>query len=158
MAHNAESSDNRVMRIYLDICCLKRPFDDQTQPRVHLESEAVLAILDAPADQVELLHVRAHDLENEQNSSPQRAANVRQWLQTRPRIELADATLVARTAELMALGFKNFDAFHIASAEAATADVFVTCEDRLLATARRHAAILKVRVIDLLTLAGELFS
>ena len=33
------------MRIYLDVSCLNRPFDDQTQPRIHLESEAVLMIL-----------------------------------------------------------------------------------------------------------------
>lgn len=33
------------MRVYLDICCLKRPFDDQSQPRIHLEAEAVLALL-----------------------------------------------------------------------------------------------------------------
>ncbi len=33
------------MRIYLDVSCLNRPFDDQTQVRIRLESEAVLAIL-----------------------------------------------------------------------------------------------------------------
>ncbi len=33
------------MRIYLDVCCLNRPFDDQTQDRIHLESEAVILIL-----------------------------------------------------------------------------------------------------------------
>ena len=33
------------MRIYLDVCCLNRPFDDQRQDRIHLESEAVLTIL-----------------------------------------------------------------------------------------------------------------
>jgi hypothetical protein len=33
------------MNIYLDACCLNRPFDDQTQDRVRLESEAVLSIL-----------------------------------------------------------------------------------------------------------------
>ena len=31
--------------IYLDVCCFNRPFDDQTQERVRLESEAVLLIL-----------------------------------------------------------------------------------------------------------------
>ena len=31
--------------IYLDNCCYNRPFDDQTQERIHLESEAVLTIL-----------------------------------------------------------------------------------------------------------------
>ncbi len=34
-----------MTKIYLDTCCLNRPFDDQTQERVRLEAEAVLAIL-----------------------------------------------------------------------------------------------------------------
>ena len=33
------------MKIYLDVCCLNRPFDDQTQDLIHLESEAVVLIL-----------------------------------------------------------------------------------------------------------------
>ena len=33
------------MKIYLDVCCLNRPFDDQTQDRIHLEAEAVLTIM-----------------------------------------------------------------------------------------------------------------
>ncbi|ELR99612.1 hypothetical protein [Gloeocapsa sp. PCC 73106] len=37
MAHN--------LKVYLDVCCLNRPFDDQTQPRIRLESEAVTSIL-----------------------------------------------------------------------------------------------------------------
>ncbi len=34
-----------IMRIYLDVCCYNRPFDDQTQEKIHLETEAVLIIL-----------------------------------------------------------------------------------------------------------------
>ena len=34
------------MRIYLDVCCLNRPFDDQRDDRIRLESEAVLIILE----------------------------------------------------------------------------------------------------------------
>ena len=33
------------MRIYMDVCCLSRPFDDLTQSRVYLEAEAVLSII-----------------------------------------------------------------------------------------------------------------
>ena len=33
------------MKVYLDACCLNRPYDDQTQDRIHLESEAVLTVL-----------------------------------------------------------------------------------------------------------------
>ena len=33
------------MRIYMDVCCLNRPFDDLSQDRVYLEAEAVLSIV-----------------------------------------------------------------------------------------------------------------
>jgi hypothetical protein len=33
------------MKLYLDSCCYNRPYDDQTQERIHLEGEAVLAII-----------------------------------------------------------------------------------------------------------------
>jgi hypothetical protein len=32
------------VRIYLDVSCLNRPFDDQRQVRIRLESEAILAV------------------------------------------------------------------------------------------------------------------
>jgi len=32
------------MKIYLDNCCYNRPFDDQTQMRVFLESQAKIYI------------------------------------------------------------------------------------------------------------------
>lgn len=32
-------------RLYLDMCSLKRPFDDQRQPRVRTEASAVAAII-----------------------------------------------------------------------------------------------------------------
>ena len=35
-----------TMKVYLDACCLNRPFDDQGQPRVHLETEAISLILE----------------------------------------------------------------------------------------------------------------
>jgi hypothetical protein len=35
----------RMITVYLDACCLNRPFDDQTQDRIRLESEAVLLII-----------------------------------------------------------------------------------------------------------------
>lgn len=37
---------SRAYRIYLDVCCLNRPFDEQTQARIRLETEAILEILD----------------------------------------------------------------------------------------------------------------
>ena len=33
------------VKVYLDVCCLCRPFDDQKMNRIHLEAEAVKEIL-----------------------------------------------------------------------------------------------------------------
>jgi len=69
--------------------------------------------------------------------------------------DLADDVLKARTTELMNLGFKNFDAFHLASAETAQVEAFATCDDRLQAAANRQTANLKVRVVNPVALAQE---
>jgi hypothetical protein len=34
-------------RVYFDTCALNRPFDDQSQPRIRLETEAVEHVLRA---------------------------------------------------------------------------------------------------------------
>jgi hypothetical protein len=41
-----------LLLIYLDMCCLNRPFDDQSQPRIRLDAEAVLALLAAESDNI----------------------------------------------------------------------------------------------------------
>lgn len=34
-----------MIQIYLGVCCLNRPFDNQAQARIRLEAEAVLIVL-----------------------------------------------------------------------------------------------------------------
>ena len=144
------------MRAYLDLCALKRPFDDQTQSRIRLEANALLELLAASPERVTFVHSRAHDVENIQKPIRWRAARVAAWLEsatTPPDPKTED--LVRRTSELMAFGFRNFDALHVACAELAEADVFVTTDDRLLSLANRHATLLRVRIVDVVTLARE---
>ena len=47
---------------------------------------------------------------------------------------------------LESLGFKHYDALHIACAESGGADVLLTTDDRMLRLAKRHSAQLQVRV------------
>lgn len=68
------------MVLYLDMCCIKRPFDDQSQPRIRLESEAVVTMLAAESAALRFVRSAALFLENEQNPLPFRAARVRRWL------------------------------------------------------------------------------
>lgn len=46
----------RMRRVYLDMCSLKRPFDDQRQPRVRAEASALAALVaQAEAGQIALV-------------------------------------------------------------------------------------------------------
>ena len=115
-------------------------------------------MLAAPEDRLTFLHSAAHDLENGQNPVSWRLARVADWLTALPRWDAKAEDLIRRTEELIALGFRNFDAFHIACAELGGAEAFVTADDRLLGLGERHAALLGVRVLDVVTLAREVFS
>ena len=143
------------MVLYLDTCCLKRPFDDQVQPRIRIETEAVLGLLAEDASRVTFVRSVAHDLENDQNPLVWRAERVRAWLTERPLAENETDALRVRTAELMADGLRGFDALHLACAEAADVDIFVTCDDRLLAAVKRLGPAVKVRVGELTAVARE---
>lgn len=55
-------------RVYLDLCSLKRPFDDQRQPRVRDEAVAVgMIIARAEAGEIALIRSPAHIVENDAN-------------------------------------------------------------------------------------------
>jgi len=137
----------RGCRIYLDVCCLNRPFDDQGQERIHLETEAIETVI---------LHAECRDwvwvgsdailyeIENltdfeRQGRVLDLLSGVREWVR-------ADEAQERRAEALMAIGCKPLDALHVACAEAAEVEVVLTTDDRLLRTAERHATKLKVRV------------
>ncbi len=56
------------------------------------------------------------------------------------------STLMRRAERLGSRGFKPADAVHVAAAEAAGSDAFLTCDDRLLKVSKRLRIALTVRV------------
>ena len=141
-------------KVYLDTCCLNRPFDDQRQPRVRLEAEAVLLILDRLHHGREWRWVRGESLDVETTRCPDvdRRQRVQAVLDSLPTGEIVWITAVEeRATELTGLGCGPFDALHLASAERAGADVFLTTDDRLQRLATRYASALRVAVHNPLT-------
>jgi predicted nucleic acid-binding protein len=61
-----------------------------------------------------------------------------------------------RARELQSEGFQVFDALHIACAESAKADVFLSTDDRLLKLAKRNSKKLDVRVENPLVWVEEM--
>ncbi len=133
--------------MYLGACCLNRPFDDQTQDRVHLESEAVLLLV-ARAETGALTWVGSQTLVYEiaQTPDPTRRERVLALAGSAHESVQPGHTEAERTAELVTRGFTELDALHIACAESAAVDVFLTTDDRLLARSRRPDITLRVRV------------
>lgn len=146
------------MRVYLDICCFKRPFDDATVERVRREAGRVAAVLEAVQHgRVQLVRSPAYDFENERNPREDRRLATRLWLDAAEvRVE-AGAGMGSRARELADLGFGPHDALHLACAEDAAARWFVTTDDRLWRRARTHRRELRVEVVhpDQVVLPGE---
>ena len=62
-------------------------------------------------------------------------------------VALTDAA-VTRAQELKGMGFRTYDALHLACAEEARVDVFLTTDDRVFRLATRQTEPLKVRVAN----------
>ncbi len=60
-----------------------------------------------------------------------------------------------RVLHLRKLGFREFDAYHVASAESGACDRLVTCDDQFLKVGQRNAGRIKVLVADPISLVSE---
>ena len=135
-------------RVYLDMCSLKRPFDDQRQPRVREEATAVASVVArAEAGEIALVRSPAHLVENDANSREDRRLAAALWIDGAAVNVPLDAKVEVRAGELVALGFRPLDALHLAFAERAGAHWFVTCDDELLKLAGRLAEALRTLVV-----------
>ena len=135
------------MRIYLDVCCLNRPFDDNAQDRIRLESEAVLAVLKRHQDRSwSLLGSEVINFEISQIPDDERRQKVMLLSTVLQSCIIVDVNAEKRAIELEKLGFRSIDALHIACAEKGKADVLLTTDDDLLRRALQYKEGLKVRV------------
>jgi predicted nucleic acid-binding protein len=133
------------MRIYLDVSCLNRPFDDQSQGRIRLEADAVIIVLQAiDAGQHEQVSSRMAEIEIVAIPDEIRRRRVLRLLPERRMTLTAD--VFERAAELVARGLAAADAVHVAAAEAIKADVVLTCDDRLVRRCRNLANELQTQV------------
>lgn len=136
-----------MFRIYLDVCCFNRPFDDQTQSRIRVETEAVLAILEnCETGQWELIISEMVETEVDQIADRERQQSIERALRMARSNITVDDRVTGRGEYLQSLGFQGFDAIHLACAEIAEADVFLSTDDRLLRRAFRYQNTITVAV------------
>lgn len=124
------------MRIYLDNCCYNRPYDDQTQLRISLESQAKLHIQDMIRNgKVELASSYILTYENSQNRFEVKRASITRFLEDHVSVYI-DASYSeqaeAIASSIQQTGVKAADALHTACAMIARCDYLLTTDDRLL--------------------------
>lgn len=136
-------------KVYLDACCVNRPFDDQKQERIRLEAEAVLLILKRlQQGQVEWIGSSVLNFEVVRTPDPERRRRVLALVDFATLHVTAETPDFSRARELHRAGFKAFDALHLACAEKAGCNVFLTTDDQLLRSAARNTTQLRVRVLN----------
>ena len=122
------------IKIYLDNCAYNRPFDNQSQIRIFLETQAKLHIQRLIADnKLILVYSYMSIFENNDNPHEGRNLSIADFLKHASLFVNYDKAekVEAKAAQIMEFHIKNKDAIHIACAIEAGCDYFITTDDEL---------------------------
>jgi predicted nucleic acid-binding protein len=134
-----------MMKVYLDTSAYNRPFDDQTQPKIFLESQAVVIVLQmVEARMVDLVSSSVLEYENSRNPYPLKQEAMNRYLQMAEAKQMVDEAIRQRAEQLGHNGLKAVDALHVACAETLRSDYFITCDKRLI----NRCAELTLKVVN----------
>ena len=124
------------MRVYLENCCYNRPYDDQSQLSVQMETLAKLEIQrEIREGRLELATSYILEAENAMNPFDRKRADIQAFIDGNTNIfvsEAQDKNVRAIASEIMETGIHLMDACHIACAMLAQCDVFLSTDKRVL--------------------------
>lgn len=134
------------MKIYLDNCCFNRPFDDQSQLRIRLESEAKLKIQEEiRSGKFRLAWSYILDYENSKNPFQERKIQIAAWKKyADPDIQESEK-LLERANIFNKIGLQKIDSLHIACAIISKCEYFLSTDDTIL---KRRGEIGEINVVD----------
>ena len=125
------------MRVYLDNCCYNRPFDDQSQIKVLLETIAKLSIQQQMREgTIEYVWSSVLEFEIRQSKLIDRARQILSWADGAAVSVSVDSAIRTRAKDFENVGVKPADALHVACAEAAACDWFFTTDRGILNKAK----------------------
>ena len=132
-------------KLYLDVCTLCRPFDDQHRMRIRLETDSYFLIMQAIQNGTyELLYSRVHEKEIAAITDMLERTEIIETIYQNGKGCGGDYQAIRKRAdELVNAGIGIADAAHVAFAEV-NADYFISCDDRLIKRSKRE----NVAVID----------
>ena len=121
------------MRIYLDNCSYNRPFDDQTQMKIRLETSAKLYIQNETRNGVyELVWSFMNDMENNDNPYYDIRSSIQKWESIAKYNCKTSAEILKIGKSIEQLKIKPKDSLNIACALVSNCDYFITTDTKLL--------------------------
>lgn len=124
-----------MISVYLDNCCYNRPYDDQNQLKVQLETQAKLHIQNMITTQkLGLVISYISEYENLRSPHASRSQTISDFFENASVFVDTSYFTIAGTkaTEIMKTGIKEMDALHIAAAIIGKADYFITTDKRVL--------------------------
>ena len=128
------------MRIYLDVCCLCRPFDNQQNRKIRLESEAINSILERCSRDWQLAGSVVIDEEISRLANIEKRLKVEQNLAIIGEYIELDEEILKKAAVFQKAGLRYFDALHLACAERGQT-IFLTTDNKIITIARKIPVI-----------------
>lgn len=126
----------KVVRIYLDMCCYNRPYDDQSQLRISMETQSKLHI-QSLIKEGKLKLITSYMLRYECGNNPfeMRRNAIFNFIDANTYAYIGmerQPVIEKKAAEIMKTGVKYKDACHVASAIYAECEYFISTDTRLL--------------------------
>jgi len=128
-----------IERVYLDTNVYCRPFDDQSDKRIRIESKAFIEIADtALRGKTVIVSSDYLKFEIEQIVNPLKRKDVRGFERTLASVNVASNKRIVTLARRFSAecGLNPLDALHVSSACIGRADWFLTCDDEILQNSR----------------------
>ena len=123
----------KKIKVYLDMCCFNRPYDDQTQPRIQFESAAKLMIQSLIVDgQISFAWSYINEFENAKNPFSEKRDTILAFKQFASEIVRPDPAIEETAKEWQRKGLKTYDSLHMACAIHAGCDYILTVDDKVL--------------------------
>jgi predicted nucleic acid-binding protein len=133
------------VKVYLDVCCLCRPFDNQKVNRIHLEAEAVKEILMRCTQDWTLVASDAVSFEISRITDKTRMKKALNLTDLAKEHVTITNAVSKRYYEFVEFGIDSADALHLACAESAGA-VLLTTDDAIIKIIKRHGNQITIEV------------
>ena len=128
-----ERANGKRLKLYLDMCVYNRPFDDQSQHRIMLETQVFIILLAMIWDgRCKLVNSFALVYENSRNPNIENMLKISDFLGYSEEYISYDISILDKSLEFEKCGLMGMDALHIACAQKARVDFFITCDDNLI--------------------------